>query len=338
MTQFQSFVGMDMASATFMACVGTTPWKLTVKPVQFDNHEEGFVSFLEWLKGHQLRSERTVVCMEATGVYSEGLAYFLYASGYPVAVEPPLNIQRKFPVNASKTDELDCQYIAEYACRYVDKLSFWKPRAEILEQVKLLLTTRQHFSVQLTGHKNALHAINRKKVSSDLAKHVHQNMIEQISKHIKAIDQEIRRLIDSDPTFKQTLLLLLSVPGIGLQLAAHLLIAMQETLDPRILAAFIGICPIKHQSGTSTYSAPTSRHYGPPVLRKLLYLAACSVRTHKKPFQQYFFRKAAEGKHSKLILNNIQNKILKIACAVVRSQKPYLPNYVSINPLILKKA
>jgi transposase len=320
-----------------MGCAGAVPWKVTVKPAKFENVEDGYVSFLGWLKEHNLKPETTVVCMEATGVYSEGLAYFLYASGYTVAVEPPLNIQRKFPVNGSKTDELDCQYIAEYACRYADKLSFWKPRDEILEQVKVLLTTRQHFSVQLTGHKNALHAVNRKKVSSYLAKQVHQNMIEQITKHIKSIDQEIRRLIESDPTFKQTLLLLLSVPGIGLQLAAHLLIAMQETLDPKVLAAFIGICPIKHESGTSVYSPPTSRHYGPSVLRKLLYLAACSVRTHKKQFQQYFFRKVAEGKHKKLVLNNIQNKILKIACAVVRSQKPFIPNYVSVNPLVFQK-
>ena len=138
MKQFQSFVGVDMTSATFMACVGTTLWKVTGKPVQFDNQEEGFVSFLNWLKEPHLASEGTVVCMEATGVYSEGLAYFLYAGSYPVAVEPPLNIQRKFSANASKTDELDCQYIAEYACRYADKLSFGKPRAEILEQVKLL--------------------------------------------------------------------------------------------------------------------------------------------------------------------------------------------------------
>jgi len=338
MTQILSFVGVDIASASFMACAGAAPWKVTVKPMQFDNVEDGFVSFLDWLKEHNLTTEHTVVCMEATGVYSEGLAYFLYASGYTVAVEPPLSIQRKFPVNASKTDELDCQYIAEYACRYADKLSFWKPRAEILEQVKVLLTTRQHFSVQLTGHKNALHAASRKQVSSDVAKRLHQEMIEQIGKHIKAIDQEIRRLIDSDPTFKQTLLLLLSVPGVGLQLATHLLIAMQDTSDPKTLAAFIGICPIKHESGTSVYSPPTSRHYGPSVLRKLLYLAACSVRTHQKSFQQYFFRKVAEGKHKKLVLNNIQNKILKIACAVVRSQKPYIPNYVSVSPMVLKNA
>lgn len=337
MTSFQSFVGIDIASASFMACAGTAPWKLTVKPVQFNNQEAGFVSLLDWLQEHNLSPERTVVCMEATGVYTEGLAYFLYASGYVVAVEPPLNIQRKFPANASKTDTLDCQYIAEYACRYVDKLSLWQPRTEILEQVKVLLTTRQHFSVQLTGHKNALHAVNRKKVSSALAKQAHQTMIEQIAKQIKAIDKEIRRLIDSDPTFKQTLLLLLSVPGIGLQLAAHLLIHMQTTLDPKALASFIGISPIQHQSGSSVFSTPTSRHYGPSVLRKLLYLAACSVRTHKRQFQQYFFRKVAEGKHKKLVLNNIQNKILKIACAVVRSQQSFIPNYVSVNPLVFQK-
>ena len=337
MTQFTFFVGVDIASASFMACVGSAPWKLTVKPVKFDNHEDGFASFLNWLKNNSLPPEKTVVCMEATGVYSEGLAYYLFASGYAVAVEPPLNIQRKFPANASKTDELDCQYIAEYACRYVDKLALWKPRADLLEKVKVLLTTRQHFAVQLTGHKNALIAVNRKKVTSELAQQVHQAMLEQINKHIKAIDQEIRRLIDDDPTFKQTFLLLMSVPGIGLQLAAHLLIHMQATLDPKVLAAFIGICPIKHESGTSVYSAPTSRHYGPPVMRKLLYLGACSVRTHKKQFQQYFFRKVAEGKHKKVALNNIENKILKIACAVVRSQKPYIPNYVSVNPLVFQK-
>jgi len=338
MPQFSNFVGVDISSASFMACAGTTPWKLVVKPESFMNFEGGYVTFLDWLKEHNLRPENTVICMEATGVYGEGLAYFLSASGYTVAVEPPLNIARKFPVNASKTDWLDCQYIAEYACRYVDKLAFWQPRSDILEQVKVLLSTRQLFSVQITAHKNALHAVNRKKVLSEVAKKVHENIIAQIVKHIAEIDAEIRRLIDSDPTFKKTLLLLITIPGIGVQLAAHLIIMMQQSLDPRELASFAGIAPIQHESGTSIHSAPTSRHYGPPALRKLLYLAACSVRTHRKEFRQYFLRKVAEGKPGKLVLNNIQNKLLKIACAVVVSQKPFIPNYVSVNPLVLQNA
>lgn len=338
MTEFEYFVGVDMASETFMACVGTTPWKLVEKPVKFENHVEGCAFFLGWLKEHAFKSENTVVCMEATGVYSEELAYFLAANGYGVAIESPLNIQRKFPLNTSKTDWLDCQYIAEYACRYVDKLALWQPRSEILEQVNLLLTTRQQFSVQLAAHKNALHAVNRKKVASAVAKQVHQDIIQQIGKLIHDIDAEIRRLLESEPTFKQTLLLLLSIPGIGLQLAAHLLILMQTSLDPRELAAYIGICPYQHESGTSVYAAPTSRHFGPSTLRKLLYLAACSVRTHSKPFLQYFLRKTAEGKAGKLVLNNIQNKLLKVACAVVRTQTPFIKNYVSVNPRTLHRA
>ena len=338
MTQFKSFVGVDLASATFSACAGISPWKVVVKPVTFANDEEGFASFLGWLKEHNFVPKQTVVCMEATGVYGEGLAYFLYASDYAVAVEPPVNIQRKFPISGSKNDLQDSQNIAEYACRYTDKLSLWHPRDEILEQVKLLLATRQQLSVQLTAQKNGLHAINRKKVSSELAKKIHADMIQQITQHIKAIDIEIRRLIDSNPTFKSALLLLLTIPGVGLQLAAHFLIITQYSLDPNVLAAFIGICPYPHESGTSVYRNPTSRHYGPPAIRKLLYLAACSVSTHRKEFKRYFLRKKAEGKPGKLVLNNIQNKLLKIACAVLRTQKPFIPNYVSVNPLALKNA
>ena len=48
-----------------------------------------------------------------------------------------------------------------------------------------------------------------------------------------------------------------------------------------------------------------------------------------------FIDQRSQGKT--LVLNNIQNKILKIACAVVRSQQPYIPNYVPVNPLVFQK-
>lgn len=338
MTRYKYFVGVDIASATFVASVGKSPWEVVVRPEEFANHENGFISFLGWLEANNLPKRETVVCMEATGVYSEGLAYFLSAVGYAVAMEPPLNIQKKFPATGNKNDWQDSLNIAEYACRYVDKLSFWQPRNEVLEQIKLLLTTRQQLTVQSTAQKNALHAVKRKKISSPLAQKVHQDMIHQIAKHIQAIDAEIHNLIDSDPTFKQTLLLLMSIPGIGFVLAAHLLIITQHSLNPRELAAYLGICPYEHQSGSSVNNKATSRHYGPAAARKLLYLAACSVRTHRKEFRQYFIRKTAEGKPGKLVLNNIQNKLIRIACAVLRTQKPFIPNYVSVNPAALLRA
>ena len=76
MTQFNYFVGADIASASFLACVGAAPWNLVVKPVKFDNLEDGFGTFLDWLKEHKLTPENTVMCMEATGVFGEGLVHW----------------------------------------------------------------------------------------------------------------------------------------------------------------------------------------------------------------------------------------------------------------------
>jgi hypothetical protein len=86
------------------------------------------------------------------------------------------------------------------------------------------------------------------------------------------------------------------------------------------------------------HKLPRSKKCGPAKLRKLLYLAALSVRTHNQFFKKYFLRKEAEGKNKRLILNNIENKLLKIIFAVINSGIAYTNNYKSINPAQLKSA
>ena len=161
-----------------------------------------------------------------------------------MAVQSPLEVKRTFKPYGPKTDAVDSLQIAEYACRHFDKLSFWQPRNEILEQVKALLATREQFVSQNVAHKNALQAIQRKAVRTPFAEQAHTQMIEQFKKQIQAIDHEIRRLIESDPTFKEMLLLLLSVPGVGLLLAAHMILLTQISLGPqRVGFLFWGLLP-----------------------------------------------------------------------------------------------
>ena len=66
MTKTQYFVGIDIASRTFTATVGTMPWKVVLKPQEFENSEDGFPELLDWLNTHQLPAEQSIVCMEAT--------------------------------------------------------------------------------------------------------------------------------------------------------------------------------------------------------------------------------------------------------------------------------
>lgn len=331
-------VGVDIASKTFMVSVGEIPWKIFLKPHPFENTEAGYQALFIWLTEQHLSRANTVVCMEATGVYSEGLAYFLYAQGYPVAVQAPLEVKRTFKPYGPKSDAVDSRQIAEYACRYTDQLAFWQPRSALLEQVKALLAVREQFVTQNTAHKNALKALQRKVVRTPFAEQAYQPLITQVKQQIQAINTEVRRLLESDPTFKEMLLLLLSVPGVGLLLAAHFILLAQVSLDYKVLASFLGIAPHEHSSGTSVFKQPTSRHFGPSAIRKLLYLAACSICTHRPQFSKYLARKTKEGKPPRLVLNNVENKLVRIMCAVLHSKTAFIENYHAVQPLVFQKA
>ena len=41
-------------------------------------------------------------------------------------------------------------------------------------------------------------------------------------------------------------------------------------------------------------------------------------------------------KAKKLVINNIENKLLKIICAVIRTKTPYIQGYHSVHPHLLK--
>jgi len=337
------FVGIDIAAATFTSAIGEMgeKWQLTVKATPFDNTFDSFPKYLAWLQAHGVRPENAILCMEATGVYNEVLAHFLVANHYGVAIEPPLKVKRAFTPEGHKSDAVDCGQISEYAYRFWDELSLWAPRQAVLEQIKTLLATREQFVAEKAGHQHALLALQRKAIRTPLAEQLHATAIAQLKAHIRQTEAEIQRLIDQDPPAHHTVALLMTIPGVGLLLAAHLLITFQnapQPLSPKDLAAFVGICPYENSSGTSLLHTPTSRHYGPPGLRKLLFLAALSLRTHNPSFRTYFQRKKDAGKPAKLVINNIANKLLKIVVAVVRTDTAFIPGYRSINPRLLKPA
>ena len=335
------FVGIDVASETFVASVLMAPDQQLLSAKEFGNTPEGVADLEAWLLAHAVSREEAVLCMEATGVYGESLAYRLTAQKWWLAVHPPLEVKRAFHPTGHKNDAVDSRQIAEYAARFRDRLRPFRPRKAILEQIKVLLNLREQYVRQKTAHKNALKTIQRKVVGTPLAEKLHQQTIGQLEKNIKTIEREIKQLLKQDPGLHMNASLLSSIQGVGLLLTAHTLVLMetlQSPLNPKTVAAYIGISPYENSSGTSLKKRPTSRHFGPAQMRKLLHLGARSLRTHHPEYRKYFERKVAEGKPKSLVLNNIANKLVKIMCAVIREQKPYIPNYRSVSPLISKNA
>lgn len=337
MSKIRYFIGIDIASENFTTSVLINSDK-SQSTAAFQNSPQGFEEFQQWLLQQKINPHHSIICIEATGVYGEHLCYWLTARNFRIAVEPPLKVKRAFATSTHKNDEIDSRKIAEYAFRFRDELHFWQPKEEVLEQIRVLLTTREQFVQQRTANVNSLNMLKRKVVQTPMANEYYQSNIERLSKQIKNIEKEIQRLIDKDQHFKKTTSLLKSIPGVSILLAANLLVVtdgFSNYLNYKQLAAYIGICPYEHRSGSSVYKRPRSARYGPARLRKLLCLAARSVKTHKRPFKLYFLQKSAQGKDASLILNNISNKLLKISCAVIKNQIPYHENYQSVNPVLL---
>ncbi len=338
MKRCKYYIGLDIAAEHVTATIMTSPEQPVQTKERIANSAEGFDTLLSWLKERRIHPQGAVICMEATGVYVEHLCYFLHAQGYRIAVEPPTKVKRAFDQAGHKNDTVDSTQIAEYAYRYFDELSIWRPNSQSLEQIRVLLSAREQFTQQLVANTNALKTIQRKYVQTPLADQRYQQTIDQLKDNIKAINREIKKLIDSDSSFRQMVSHLTSIPGVGMLLASHLLVlthGFTTVVSARQLAAHVGICPYEHTSGSSLYRKPPSRRYGPPTLRKLLYLAAMSLRTHQPAFRRYFLRKVAEGKPARLVINNIANKLLKIVCAIIRTQSVFIPNYQSVHPQLL---
>jgi transposase len=340
MTITENLVGVDV-SADFFDLTAYNSVSSKYSPAEhFESNPEGLEKLQKYLEAHAMTVSNTVFCLEATGVYVEPLAYFLVAKGYRIAMEAPHKTKRAFYPLGPKTDPLDSRQLAEYAFRFFDQLPFWVPSDIIVEQIRVLLTTREQLTRQSTATKNALKAIQRKMVRTPPAETAFESTIEHLKTQIKQIDQELKNRTSGHPTFGPTVALILTIPSVGILLAAHLLTLSEgftKPLEARLIASHLGICPLPFQSGTSVHRRSKSRGGGHAILRKLLYLAAMGLRTHQPQFKHYFLRKTEQGKAKSLVLNNIENRLLKLICAIVRTQTPYIADYKSVNPMFLRK-
>src|SRR6202000_3581637 len=86
-------VGLDISAKTIHACISTidAAQRVTVKSsCKIENTLLGFKQLNAWIsKHHKEKDVPLVVAMEATGVYYENCALYLFKQGHSVAVLLP---------------------------------------------------------------------------------------------------------------------------------------------------------------------------------------------------------------------------------------------------------
>lgn len=313
MESVASYVGIDV-SKTHLD-VAEVPlggvWRTT-------NDEGGILELTQRLVAHT----PALVVLEATGGYELPLAASLGAAGLPVAVVNPRQVRdfAKAMGKLAKTDVLDAQVLAHFAQR-VQPTPRPLPEAQVQEMAALLARRRQLLEM-LTAEKNRLgKALS--KVRPDLQEH-----IAWLERRLKALDNDLGRMLRESPVWREKEDLLRSVPGVGPVLTMTLLAELPElgTLTRHQIAALAGVAPFNRDSGQ--LRGRRTVWGGRAPVRAALYMAALVATRFNPVILAFYQRLLAAGKAKKVALTACMRKLLTILNAMLKHRTPWEPDHV----------
>lgn len=330
--QWNCFVGIDVSKETLDLCLVDERHEPAHKAsLHTRNDTQGFQELLRWLARHQASAEHTVLCLEKTGLYDDALLEAMTLAGYACAHEKTTASQRVRPEHHRKDDRFDAALLADYARRFADQLSLYRSPDPVIEQLRVLSGERH----RLVGERAATTVLRsegrRRSGVTAFTDQVWQAQQAFFTAQIKAIDQEIQRLIDRDEDLRHRYEQLRGIDGIG-PVTALLWVCLfyqQERLDARRISSWLGMAPHRRQSGTSLRRKGHSSGRGMSVLRGLLHQCAQSAMTHREAYRDYKQRKLSEGKPNLVVANNVANKLIRVICAVWNQNGSFDRNYVS---------
>ncbi|TCT01968.1 transposase, partial [Paralcaligenes ureilyticus] len=158
-------------------------------------------------------------------------------------------------------------------------------------------------------------------------------LITQFNQVIATIDEHIAQQAQSEPALAAEAQRLQTIPGVGVQGATMLLCLFRRIEFKNIgaLIAFTGLDPRPMDSGQKRGLRRLSKR-GAPWLRRQLYMMGFSA-SRSKVFQSRYEALRAHGLSSTAAFVILGRKLLSIAFALWRSQKPF-----DLNRFLLKKA
>jgi transposase len=316
---FSITIGVDIAKKKFdVASLMNDKYKHKT----FDNNEPGFIAFIAWfllLCG----DIKPLICMEATGAYSLPLADFLVNQGYAVSIVNPAKIHAfsKSQLSRAKTDKADAKLIAHYAL--IMQPPLWIPPPANIRELQALVRRVEHLLEMIRMESNRQDTANAKIIDSI------NTVLETLEAELEATRKAIHDHIDNHPDLKKRGDLLSTITGIGEASAAHLLIALSEHHgfdNAKQVVAFAGLAPAVRQSGQWSGNTHIAKN-GDTLLRKALYMPALSAWTYNPLIHVFCERLKANGKNGKAIVCAAMRKLIHIAFGVLKSGKPFDPNY-----------
>ena len=322
------YIGIDVSKATFWAAYPQQNGHYKTR--EFMNTANGIHEFI-----HTLKADDHCV-MEATGNYSYLLLYLLDKAHITASMENALKVKNfaRAMLTVTKTDKADAQLLSLYGERM--KPDPFKMPSDAILLLKQKRAAIRQFKKQLQATNNlkqSLEALPQKDAATfkSIAK-----ITETLEKQISKMEEEMVSLTHTE--FQQQMDKLTSIKGIGVSLAAALIITTGGFTyfdNAKQVSRYLGICPTYQQSGTSINVKGHINRNGDSVLRSQLYVASWYVSQHNKECNKLYTRLKEKGKPRKLIMIAVANKVLRQCFAVVKHNTDYKDGFVSEKPQLL---
>jgi transposase len=328
-------VGIDVSYKTFDARFGTinTQQQITLSPSKsFKNSLAGFKLFLRWLKKYILSDDIPLVfVMEATGVYYEHLAHFLFQQGYQVAVILPNKIRNyaKSLESKSKTDPLDAAVITRFGLERL--LTLWNPPSENMKTLRDLCREYHCLKANCTQIKNQLHALKSSFKPHRESFKRKTLLLKFLQRQIVLIQKELRALVKTEPDLAQRLKNIKTAKGLG---DMTILTVLSETRcfelvsNQKQLTSYAGLDIVFNDSGLKKGRTSISKK-GNTFIRKALFMPALSACRANPQMKQLYQRLVSKGKNKKLAVIAVARKLLLLIYTLWKSNSVYIPNYHS---------
>jgi transposase len=330
-TKKNHFIGIDISKDHLDVALLKDGKEALIKDKKVSNTFKGFNSIKGWLSKQNADLNDCLFCMEHTGTYGLLLFAWLSQQGVDFCVEPGIRIKRSAGLTRGKNDKVDARRIAEYALTNRGKLTPFTMPSGLLLQIKQLLTYRDQQTKIKVSLKNSLKSHDQyQNVGgiSGISEEIRQQ-IKECELRIEWADKQIIELIKADKTVKRNFDLITSVKGVGLVIAAFMLVTTNNFTsfeNSRKYACYTGIAPFENTSGKYKGKTKVS-HLANKRMKTLLSNGANTAYKHDPELKAYYTRKIKEGKEHKLVMNSIKFKLVNRIFAVVKRQTPYVQIY-----------
>lgn len=324
--------GIDISKDEFVASYTTIDEFHNIKQSRtkkFKNDNSGYEEYLKWISRLSSEDLEMNFNMEATGVYYEGLAYFLKERGKRVSVLLPHTVKKYAESlnTKSKTDDIDAKILGQMGVERV--LPEWKLSSKIYRELKKLTRERQKLVKMRTMLKNQLHAEKHSAEPMETVIKSIKELIECTNKQIAIIEKELEEKVSKDEYVSGKIKKVMTIPGVSF-ITVVTVAAETQGFDNftslRQLTSFSGYDVQQKQSGQFSGKTRISKK-GNSHIRQAMYMPSLSVKAHTETYKK-FYQKLYEKKGNGLVAATaIQRKLLGLMYTLWKNDTEFIDNY-----------